>query len=36
LPALYPALSKIGIGIGLGQTAVLALMAMVYSVTRTH
>jgi len=36
LPSLYPALSKIGIGIGLGQTAILAIMAMLYSVSRAH
>jgi hypothetical protein len=36
LPALYPALSKIGIGIGLGQTAILAMMAMLHSVVRAH
>jgi Prokaryotic RING finger family 1 len=35
LPALYPALSKIGIGVGLGQTVLLVLMAILYSVTRT-
>lgn len=34
LPSLYPALSKIGIGIGLGQTVVLAIMAMLFSVVR--
>jgi hypothetical protein len=36
LPALYPALSKIGIGIGLGQTVVLAIMAMLFSVIRSR
>ena len=36
LPALYMALSKIGIGVGLGQTVVLVLAAMVYSLTRMH
>jgi hypothetical protein len=34
LPSIYPALSKIGIGVGLGQTVLLVLMAILYSVTR--
>lgn len=31
LPSLYPALCKIGIGVGLGQTLILALMALIYA-----
>jgi hypothetical protein len=31
LPSLYSALAKIGIAVGLGQTVLLALMAMIYS-----
>jgi hypothetical protein len=34
LPSLYPALCKIGIGVGLGQTMLLVLMTIIYSVTR--
>ena len=34
LPPIYPALTKIGIAVGLGQTVVLALMGMLYSITR--
>jgi len=33
LPALYPALCKIGIGVGLGQTILFALLAFIYSLT---
>jgi predicted RNA-binding Zn-ribbon protein involved in translation (DUF1610 family) len=31
LPALYPALSKIGIAVGLGQTVLMVLLALMYS-----
>lgn len=34
LPSLYPALCKIGIGVGLGQTILMILMAIIYSFTR--
>ncbi len=36
LPSLYRALSKIGIVVGLGQFAILVLMAIFYSVLRAH
>jgi hypothetical protein len=36
LPSLYRALSKIGIAVGLGQFAILILMALFYSVLRAH
>jgi hypothetical protein len=34
LPSLYPALCKIGIAVGLGQTILMALTAAIYSVAR--
>jgi hypothetical protein len=34
LPALFPALCKIGIAVGLGQTILFAVMAILYTVTR--
>jgi hypothetical protein len=34
LPALYPALCKIGIGVGLGQTVLMILVSIIYAVTR--
>ena len=36
LPTLYPALCKIGIAVGLGQTVLLALMAAIFAATRGH
>jgi RING finger family protein/alpha-aminoadipate carrier LysW-like protein len=34
LPALYAALCKIGLGVGIGQTVILVLMALTYAVVR--
>jgi hypothetical protein len=36
LPSLYPALCKMGIAVGLGQTVLMALVAAVYAVGRGH
>jgi hypothetical protein len=36
LPSLYTALCKIGIAVGLGQTVLLVLMALLYTVTHSH
>lgn len=36
LPSLYPALCKIGIAVGLGQTVLMALMAAIYAAARGH
>jgi len=36
LPSLYPALCKIGIAVGLGQTVLMALVAAIYAVARGH
>lgn len=34
LPSLYPALCKIGIGVGLGQTVLMILVSIIYAFTR--
>lgn len=34
LPALYSALCKIGIGVGIGQTVIMILMSLIYAATR--
>ena len=34
LPSLYPALCKIGISVGLGQTVLMILMSIIYAFTR--
>lgn len=34
LPSLYPALCKIGIGVGLGQTVLMIIMTVIYAATR--
>jgi hypothetical protein len=36
LPSLYPALCKMGIAVGLGQTVLMALMAAIYAAARGH
>ena len=36
LPALYPALCKLGIGIGLGQTLMMVLVTVIYAVTQNQ
>jgi len=36
LPAMYSALSKLGLAIGIGQCVLVVIMAVLYTLTRTH